>query len=87
MGCLRENENSDNDRDRRIYRNRDEQAVKKIELGKREKRTNDTEYVNRNGPKDAHKDKGLIVGTDNSEEKCPDCEKKTVNGRRPGIGE
>jgi hypothetical protein len=38
MGCSRENENRDNDRDRRIHRNRDEQAVKEGELSKREKR-------------------------------------------------
>ena len=40
VGCLRENADRDDDRYRRIYRNRDKQAIEESELSKGEKRAN-----------------------------------------------
>jgi hypothetical protein len=39
-----------------------------------------TEYINCNGSKDAHEDKGLIVSTDYGEEKCTDSKEDTEHG-------
>ena len=39
-----------------------------------------TKYVNRDGSKDAHKNEGLVVGTDDSEEKCANHEEDAEDG-------
>ena len=46
-----------------------------------------TEYINCYGPKDAHKNKRFIVGTDTCEDKCADYEEYAEDGRRSGIDE
>ena len=39
-----------------------------------------TEYVNRNGSKNAHKNEGLVVGTDDTEEKGANHEEDAEDG-------
>jgi hypothetical protein len=39
-----------------------------------------TKYVNRDSSKDTHKNEGLVVGTDDSKEKCANHEEGTVDG-------
>lgn len=46
-----------------------------------------TKYINRNGSKNAHNNEGLVVGTDDSEEKGANHEEDAEDGRRTGIGE